>query len=172
MVSNNIFKYIAILLIIIGLNACSISYKMNGASIDYSKTRSISIVDFPITAELVYMPLSQQFSQQLRDVYAKQTRLQVIRTGGDLHLEGEITGYQLSPVAIGADAFASQTRLSVTIAVRFSNGKNPEDDFEKTYTAFEIFDSSLMLNDVQDELLKKIIETITDQIYNDTVAKW
>lgn len=165
-------KFITLLFLALVLNACSISYKFNGASIDYSKTKSISISDFPITAELVYMPLSQQFSQQLRDVYAKQTRLQVIRTGGDMHLEGEITGYKLDPVAIGADAYASQTRLTVSIAVRFTNAKTPEDDFEKTYSASEIFDSSLMLNDVQDELLKKIIETISDQIYNETVAKW
>ncbi len=170
--SNNISKYFAFLLVAISLSACSISYKMNGASVDYSKTKSISISDFPITAELVYMPLSQQFSQQLRDVYAKQTRLQVIRTGGDMHLEGEITGYRLDPVAIGADAYATQTKLTVSIAVRFTNEKNPEDDFEKTYTAFEIFDSSEMLDNVQDKLLKTIIETITDQIYNETVAKW
>lgn len=172
MALNNKTQLLIVVLVATMLGACSISYKMNGASIDYTKTRTISITDFPITSELVYMPLSQQFSEKLRDVYAKQTRLQILRRGGDMHLEGEINGYQLSPVAIGADAFASQTKLTVSIAVRFTNAKSPEEDFEKTYTAFEIFDSNLMLNDVQDELLKKIIETITDQIYNETVAKW
>ena len=29
-----------------------------------------------------------------------------------------------------------------------------------------------MLNDVQDELLKTMIDEITDNIYNDTVARW
>lgn len=156
----------------IQLSSCSISYKFNGASIDYSKTRSISIADFTNTAELVYAPLAQEFSESLRDTYTKQTRLQLLKRGGDLHLEGEITGYQLTPLAISADTYASQTKLTVTINVRFSNKKSPDEDFEKSYSAFRTFDSNTLLTTIQDELLKLIIEDITDNIYNDTVAKW
>jgi len=154
------------------MTSCLISYKFNGSSIDYTKTRTISISDFPNTAELVYPPLSQQFSETLRDIYIRQTRLQQIKKGGDLHLEGEIVGYQLTPMAISADSYSSQTKLTMTIKVRFSNNKNPQDDFEKTYSAFQNFDSSKMLTDVQDELAKTMISEIVDNIYNDTVAKW
>ena len=156
----------------ISMTSCLISYKFNGSSIDYTKTRTISISDFPNTAELVYPPLSQQFSETLRDIYIRQTRLQQIKKGGDLHLEGEIVGYQLTPMAISADSYSSQTKLTMTIKVRFSNNKNPQDDFEKTYSAFQNFDSSKMLTDVQDELAKTMISEIVDNIYNDTVAKW
>ena len=89
-----------------------------------------------------------------------------------MHLEGEITGYQLTPMAISADTYASETKLTITIKVRFTNNKNPNEDFEKTYSAYQTFDSNLMLNDVQDELLKTMIDEITDNIYNDTVARW
>ena len=155
------------------LASCSISYKFNGSSIDYTKTRSISISDFPNTAELVYPPLSQVFSEKLRDSYTRQTRLQVISKGGDLHLEGEIVGYQLTPMAISADSYSSQTKLTLTIKVRFSNNKNPQEDFEKTYSAFQTFDSNNnTLNTVQDELIKTMVTDIVDNIYNDTVAKW
>ena len=155
------------------LTSCSISYKFNGSSIDYTKTRSISISDFPNTAELVYPPLSQVFSEKLRDSYTRQTRLQVISKGGDLHLEGEIVGYQLTPMAISADSYSSQTKLTLTIKVRFSNNKNPQEDFEKTYSAFQTFDSNNnTLNTVQDELIKTMVTDIVDNIYNDTVAKW
>ena len=156
----------------ISMTSCLISYKFNGSSIDYTKTRTISISDFPNTADLVYPPLSQQFSETLRDIYIRQTRLQQIKKGGDLHLEGEIVGYQLTPMAISADSYSSQTKLTMTIKVRFSNNKNPQDDFEKTYSAFQNFDSSKMLTDVQDELAKTMISEIVDNIYNDTVAKW
>lgn len=164
------FLLLAVLLFT--FSGCTISYKFNGASIDYTKTRSISIADFPNTAELVHPPLSQEFSEKLRDVYTKQTRLQVLKKGGDMHLEGEITGYQLTPMAISADTYASETKLTITIKVRFTNNKNPTEDFEKTYSAYQTFDSNLMLNDVQDELLKTMIDEITDNIYNDTVARW
>lgn len=164
--------FLLLAVLIFTFSGCTISYKFNGASIDYTKTRSISVADFPNTAELVHPPLSQEFSEKLRDVYTKQTRLQVLKKGGDMHLEGEITGYQLTPMAISADTYASETKLTITIKVRFTNNKNPNEDFEKTYSAYQTFDSNLMLNDVQDELLKTMIDEITDNIYNDTVARW
>jgi hypothetical protein len=154
------------------VTSCSISYKFNGSNIDYTKIKTISISDFPNNAELVYPPLSQEFSEALRDAYSKQTRLQAIKKGGDLHLEGEIVGYQLTPMAISADSYASKTKITLTLKVRFTNNKNPEDDFDKSYTAFQSFDSTLMLNDVQDQLIKQMISDIVDNIYNDTVAKW
>ena len=154
------------------LVSCKISYKFNGSSIDYTKTKTISISDFPNTAELVFPPLSQEFSEALRDAYTRQTRLQSVKRGGDLHLEGEIVGYQLTPLAISADSYASQTKLTLTIKVRFTNAKSPEEDFEKSYSTFQTFDSSLLLTNVQDALIKQMITDLVDNIYNDTVAKW
>ena len=152
--------------------SCSISYKFNGSSIDYTKTKTLSITDFPNIAELIYPPLAQSFGETLRDTYTKQTRLQLSKKGGDMNIEGEIVGYQLTPMAISADTYAAETKLTLTINVRFSNNKNPEDDFEKRYSAFQTFDSNRLLTDVQDELMKIMVTEIADNIYNDTVAKW
>jgi len=171
-ISVSTSKILCVLIISLMLVSCSVSYKFNGSSIDYTKTKTLSIFDFPNTAELVYPPLSQDFSEALRDSYTKQTRLQLLKKEGDLHLEGEITGYQLTPLAISADSYSSQTKLTLTIKVRFTNYKNPEEDFEKSYTSFQTFDSNLMLTTVQDALNKQMISDIVDNIYNDTVAKW
>ncbi len=157
----------------IALSSCTISYKFNGSSIDYSKTKTISIVDFPNTAELIYPPLAQTFSESLRDAYTKQTRLQLVKKGGDMQLEGEIVGYVLTPMAISADTYSSETKLTITVNVRFTNNKNPEESFsDKKYTAYQTFDSSRRLDDVQEELMKTMVNDIVDNIYNDTVAKW
>ena len=168
-------KYLFVLvfpLAMLLLSSCTVSYKFNGASIDYAKTKSISIVDFPNRAELVFPPLSQDFTEKLRDSYSKQTQLQLLKKGGDLHLEGEITGYQLTPMAISADSYSSQTKLTLTVKVRFTNHKNPVDDFEKSFSAYQTFNSNSMLTDVQDDLCKTMIAEICENIYNDTVAKW
>ena len=165
-------KYILLLPLLV-FGSCKVSYKFNGASIDYNKTKTISIADFPNMAEAVYPPLSNMFSEALRDKYTRQTKLQLLRSGGDLDLQGEIVGYDYVPLSIGTDALAAQTRLTLTVVVRFMNVKNPEDDIpEKRYSASQTFDSNMMLSDVQDGLLEIMIEEITDQIYNDTVAKW
>lgn len=165
-------KKIIILLCIGLLNACTISYKFNGASIDYSTTKTISIADFPNVAPLVYAPLSNNLSDGIRDLFQRQTRLEQVRRGGNLEIEGEITGYQLTPMAVSADSYAAETKLTITVKVRFTNNVAPEESFEKTYTAYQTFDSSQMLNDVQDDLCNTMIAEIADQIYNDTVAKW
>ena len=161
-----------LLLCVVLLNACTISYKFNGASIDYSTTKTISIADFPNMAALVHPPLSNNLSDGIRDIFQRQTRLEQVRRGGNLELEGEITGYTLTPMAVAADSYASETKLTITVKVRFTNNVAPEESFEKTYTAYQTFDSSQMLVDVQDELCNTMITEIADQIYNDTVAKW
>ena len=116
--------------------------------------------------------LSNQLSEGIRDIYIRQTRLQVNRRGGDLELEGEITGYDLTPMAISADSYSAETKLTLTVKVRFTNNVNPEESFDKSYSAFQTFDSSRMLSDVQDELCTIMVQEIAENIYNETVAKW
>ena len=145
------------LLIGVMVTACSISYKFNGASIDYTKVKTISIKDFP---------------EALKDIYIRQTRLQMVNNNGDLELEGEITGYELTPMAVKEDAWSSQTKLTITVRVRYSNRTNPDEDFEQSFSAYREFDATRMLQDVQAELCTEIIDELTDQIYNATVANW
>ena len=165
-------KKIVLLFCLGVLNACVISYKFNGASIDYTTTKTISVADFPNVAALVYPPLSNYLSDGIRDIFQRQTRLEQVRKGGNLEIEGEIINYTLTPLAVSADSYAAETKLTITVKVRFTNNVAPEDSFEKTYTASQIFDSSQMLNDVQDELCNTMVAELADQIYKDTVAKW
>lgn len=166
-------NYINIVIVfLILMSACSISYKFNGASIDYSKVKSITIKDFPNQAPLVYPPLAQQFTEGLKDIYVRQTRLNMVRDNGDLQLEGEITGYDLSALAVKEDALSSRTKLTITVKVRYTNRTNADEDFEQSFSAYREFDSSSMLQDVQDQLCTEIVEELADQIYNATVANW
>ena len=171
--SSRYITLIGIGLSILGLfNGCMISYKFNGASIDYSTTKTISIADFPNVAPLVYAPLSNNLSDGIRDLFQRQTRLEQVRRGGNLEIEGEITGYALTPMAVSADSYAAETKLTITVRVRFTNNVAPEESFEKTYTAYQTFDASQMLTDVQDELCTTMIAEIADQIYNAACAEF
>ena len=154
------------------LTSCSISYKFNGANINYQTTHSISIADFPNNAAMVNPTLSNNLTEGIRDLYQRQTRLQVLRKGGDLELEGEITGYDISQGAIGSDSYATESKLTITVMVHFTNNIYPEESFDKAFSAYQTFDSSRLLTDVQDELCAIIIKEIAENIYNDTVAKW
>lgn len=157
---------------IVLITACTISYKFNGASIDYTKIKSITIRDFTNQASYVNPTLAPQFTDDLKDIYIRQTRLQMAQNDGDLELEGEITGYEFAPMAVKEDALSSQTRLTVTIRVRYINNVNPDEDFEQSFSAYREYDNTSLLQDVETDLCDEITEEIIDQIYNATVANW
>ena len=162
------------LLFLVGLliTSCSISYSFTGSSVDYTKVSSISIKDFPNMAPLVYAPLSQQFTEALKDKYTRQTKLQVLRDGGDYDLEGEISGYNFQSMAVKDGEFAAQTRLTITVRVRFTDNTDPEKDFERTFSAYSDFSNESTIDQVQDQLCEVIMKEIIDQIFNETVANW
>lgn len=154
------------------LPSCSISYKFNGANINYQTTHSISIADFPNNAPMVNPTLSNTLSENIRSLFQRQTRLQILRKGGDLELEGEIIGYDITQGAIAVNSYASESKLTIRVQVHFTNNVNPEESFDRVYSAYQTFDASRLLTDVQDELCETIVKDIAESIYNDTVAKW
>jgi hypothetical protein len=152
--------------------ACTISYKLNGAAIDYTVYRTIRIGEFPIRAALVYSPLQQTFENELHDYITRNTRLSSTEGASDLEIEGEITGYNLTPQAVNEDAYASQTRLTITVRVRYTDNKNDVNDIDQTFSAYRDFDASQLLTDVQDELCQEIAKELVELIFNATLGNW
>lgn len=163
----------ALICVVVGIYSCRISLGLAPiSSIDYSKVKTISIANFPNRAEYVYAPLAVQFNQKLRDMFIQQTRLQVINTGGDLDIDGEITGYNQYNESVDASGFASKVKVTLTVNVRYTNNTNHEEDFEQQFSAFQTYESTQLLTDVQDQLISVMIDDITEQIFNATVANW
>lgn len=154
------------------LVSCSVSYKFNGASIDYTKTKTIQIADFPIRSSYVWAPMASIFNNQLKDIFANHTRLIQVKRNGDMKIEGEITQYSQRNKAVTAEGTSAQAELSMTVNVRFTNNANHSEDFEKQFTATSTFETTQSLNSVQEELVTQMVEDITDQIFNATVANW
>lgn len=167
---------IAMLLCSVGVlttfTACSVSYKFNGASIDYNTTKTIQINDFPIRATYIWGPMQAMFNNRLKDVYASQTKLIQVKRGGDLKVEGEITQYQQRNKSVSADGYSAQTELSMTVNVRFINNAKHSDDFERSFTATASYETTQSLASVQEELVTQMCKDICDQIFNATVANW
>lgn len=154
------------------MSSCTMSYKFTGASVDYAVTKTMQISNFPNQAPLVYPPLEQRFNEELKDLFTRGTRLEFVRQNADLELEGEIVGYELTPLAVQEDAFASETRLTLTVRMRFRNNKVDGQDKEETIRAYRNFPADRMLNDVQDQLIEELIKEIIEQIFNTTMADW
>jgi outer membrane lipopolysaccharide assembly protein LptE/RlpB len=154
------------------LISCSVSYKFNGASIDYSKTKTIQINDFPIRSAYVWGPMGPMFNNQLKDLFASQTRLMQVKRNGDLRIDGEITQYQQRNKSVSAEGYSSQTELIMTVNVRFTNNNNHSEDFERTFTATSTYETTQNLNSVQETLVTQMCRDLSEQIFNATVANW
>ena len=148
--------------------SCRISYKLNGASIDYTVYKTIHVGEFPIRAALVYSP----FENELLDYITRNTRLTTVDGASDLTMEGEITGYTLTPQAVGEDAYATKTRLTITVRVKYTDSKKDSNDIDQSFSAYRDFDSSQMINDVQDELCQQIAKELVELIFNATLGNW
>ncbi|MCH5179148.1 MAG: LptE family protein [Prevotellaceae bacterium] len=170
MVSKILSK--SLLLVLLLIAGCSVSYKFTSTSIDYTTTKTIEIANFPLRSAYVWAPMHAMFNNELTDTYARQTKLQQVKRHGDLQLSGEIVEYSQFNKAVSADGFSNQTQLKMTVNVRFVNNKRHTDDFERRFTASAEFDASQQLNAVQEELVTQMIKDIVDQIFNATVANW
>lgn len=166
-------KRAVMLLLVMGMMvSCSVKYGFNGASIDYSKTKTIQIADFPIRSSYVWGPMASIFNNQLKDIFANHTRLIQVKRNGDLKIEGEITQYSQRNKAVTAEGTSAQAELSMTVNVRFTNNANHNEDFERQFTATSSFETTQSFTSVQEQLVTEMVEDITDQIFNATVANW
>ena len=154
------------------LSACTISYKFNGASIDYTKTKTIQIADFPIRSSYVWGPMAPLFNNTLKDEFANHTHLSQVKRNGDMKIEGEISQYNQRNKSVSSQGYSAQTELSMTVNVRFTNNANHSNDFEKQFTATSTYETTKNLNAVQEELVTQMVKDLSDQIFNATVANW
>jgi hypothetical protein len=156
------------------MTACSVSYKFNGSSIDYTKIKTISFETFPNRSiGFVWGPMESMFNTALQDIYMQQTRLQQVKRGGDLELSGEITNYDAYNKGVGADGYSTMAELRMTVRVNFTNRSNPSENFEsKQFSSSREYDATQQLASVQDELVNQMIKDIVEQIFNSTVANW
>lgn len=165
-------RYVLIILATLLISACTISYRFNGASIDYTTTKTIQIDNFPIRSAYVWGPMQSIFQNRLTDIFANQTKLRQVKKNGDLQLAGEIVAFDQYNKGISSDGYSSLVQLKMTVNVRFVNNKKHTEDFERQFTATSEYDASQQLTAVQEELVTQMVKDITDQIFNATVANW
>ncbi len=151
--------------------SCKISYSFTGANIS-PEVKTYSVYYFPNRARLVNPTLSQSFTEALREKLQRQTSLNELEENGDLIFEGQITGYEVRPMAIQKEDQAALNRLTITVSLKYTNNKEPEQNMEQTFSAYEDFDSSSSLSAVEDGLVPEIIKKLNEDIFNATIANW
>ena len=163
-------RLVLITLLALSVASCGI-YSFTGTSIQADvKTITIPYVEYK--ALRVNPSLSNDLTEALQDKFRKLTRLEQVDMDGDLELVCEVTGYDVKATAVTANEVAAQNRLTVTVKVNFTNRKYPEDNVDKSFSAYEDYDSTNSLDAVESTLCETIVEKLVEDIFNATVAQW
>src|SRR5574344_1878341 len=165
-------KYHILTALIISLIAtgCGI-YSFSGTSIA-PDVKSITVHTIENKAMQVNPALSNQMTQTLQDKYRHLTKLDMVTDGGDLDVSGYITSYEVTRTAITSEEVASKNRLTVTVRIIFKHEKYPKENFDKSFAAYQDYDSTNSLDAVQASLCDQLVETLVEDIFNATVANW
>ena len=164
-------RLVIILLAALALSSCRISYSFSGTSIQ-PDVNSITINYIEYRALHVNPSLSNDLTEAIRNQFRRMTRLEQVDQDGDMELSGEITGYDVTAAAVTADEVAARNKLTVTVKISFSDKKHPEEDFDKSFSAYAEYDSTNTLDAVEGALCQEIIEKLVEDIFNASVAQW
>lgn len=168
----NKFAFVALLALVMGATSgCTVKYSFSGASIPL-EAKTVSVPYFPNNAPMVAPTLSSTITEALQDKFARQTKLQLVDSGGDLAFEGEITNYTSTPAAITSAETAAMNRLTIMVKVKFTNVYEPQNNYNKSFSAFAEYDANRLLQDIQDQLITEICEQLVQDIFNAAVANW
>lgn len=162
--------YVLLLIITLALNSCSI-YNFTGTGKIDAKTFQVNY--FQNSAPIVEPGIERVLTNKLQEIIQNQTNLNLTNSNGDLIYEGEIVDYRISPMTATADQKAAQNRLTITVNVRFTNKNKEADDFEKKFSFYYDYDgSSQLIGSNLTEALDIIFERITQDVFNESLAKW
>lgn len=163
-------KYLIALSILFTFSGCNI-YNFTGTGKIDAKTFQVNF--FPNTAELVQPGIDRTFTLTLQDLIQNQTNLNLVKNGADLTYEGEIIDYRITPMMATADIQAAQNRLTIRVKVQFTNKNKEADNFDKTFDFFYDYPAAQQLSGpTLDNAIKIIFERITQDIFNESLAKW
>ena len=155
------------------LSSCAfrVSYTLSGASIPVD-AKTFSVAYFPNNATMVAPILSSTLTDELKNIFSNRTSLLEVAEGGDFAFEGEITNYTSTTASISSDDYAVLNRLTITVKVRFTNVVDETKSFNKSFSAFEDYDSTKLLTEVEGTLIPQIVEQIVLDIFQASASDW
>ncbi len=163
--------WITVLLTMVLTYGCKINYSFTGASIS-PDIKTISVQYFPNMADIIQPTLSQDFTDALKDRFKSQTRLTFVNELGDVDFSGEITDYSTQPVAITGNEAAALNRLTITVRIKYTNSIDTEQNFDTSFSRYAEYSSSQSLSEVEGNLIKEIVEQLTEDIFNRAFVNW
>lgn len=152
------------------MQSCGI-YSFTGTTLS-PDIKTVTINNFTLQTAGGPANLPLTLNEKLREYYQRYTNLKVVPSGGDLVLEGTISGYDLLAVAPTANDQAGLNRLQITVQTRFVNNKDETKNFDQAFSFYQDFPQNQTLTQNESRLVPRILDQIVLDIFNKTAADW
>ncbi len=168
-----IVRFSLLLAALLAASSCGVAvkYSLSGASIP-PDAKTFSVAYFPNNATMVSPILSSTMTDALVDMFTRRTRLMQVEEGGDFAFEGEIVNYTSVTASVSSDDYALLNRLTITVKVRFTNAVDEKASWNRTFSAYEDYDSTKLLTEVEGELIPQIVDKIVTDIFQASASNW
>lgn len=161
---------LATLIVLATLQSC---WKYSFTGLGDVKAETFQVNYFQNNAPLIEPGLERDFKIALEELILNQTKLDLVKSNGDIIYEGEIVEYRISPTTATADNRAAQNRLTISVKVHFYNKNDPDTEFDQRFSFFYDYAGSEQLVGSQKETaITEIFERITQDVVNASLANW
>jgi hypothetical protein len=113
-------------------------------------------------------------SDKIRDGIQNNTRLKLSKQAntGEVRLDGAITNYQITPVAIQAGDNVAKNRLTVTCTIKIGITSPKEQEMIVNTSRFADYPTDKNFSDVEQELNEQISSQIVQDVINKILSNW
>ena len=168
---QSLLKVVPILGLLVASFMFESCYSLNGISIS-STTETYHVAQFDVNTPESPADLGQRFSELLKQKVNSETRLAFDENDPDVEFTGAIVTFTVTPESANANNRSDLSRLTVSVSVDYVDTITEKNSYTMRFTEFELFDSSVNLFDVQDQLLADIFQRITEDAFNKAFSNW
>jgi hypothetical protein len=116
--------------------------------------------------------LGQQFSENLKQKFLNQSRLNFVDIDPDIEFSGEITRFAVTSVAPQPGETTAFNRLEIAVRMKYDYHLDEEENWENSFSFFSDYSRDDNLLDVQDQLITIIFQQLSEDIFNKAFTNW
>lgn len=165
------FIYIPLFFLLTSCWPTSVSFVDGSMPVEWDSFTVVTLENNTGNAPLSY---NASLTELIKDGIQNNSRLSLDQEAdsSEVTIEGVVSSYSITPVALQEGDNAIQNRLTVTVKFEIFISKPEEDVMNLTSSRFVDYDANTDLSTVENELLSEVSEQIVQDVLNKLFANW
>jgi len=161
-------KQLLILIILLTMQAC---YSFKGITIPANlETYSVPFIE--MTTPDAPPSINTDLQDKLILKINQESRLTFNEANPDIIMKTTLTGFNVESIGANAQNSVDANQLKISVKVEYTDTKDAENSWNKSFTNNRQFPTGTSLLAVQDRLVNEIFDDIVEDIFNQAFTNW